>query len=189
MLRLTGGVFRGRMIETPKSHKTRPTSSMLRQALFNSLQTLISEAKVVDLFAGSGALGFEALSRGAAHVHFIENNKAALASLKKNVQSLDVRGSVQVIDARVEDSVKELILSGPFDLVLADPPYAGGFELPLIHEWPWNQLLTPGGRFCLEWGPLKSGTHSLPDQTEFLVKVREKNYGDSRLTTYERVSE
>ena len=80
----------------------------------------------------------------------------------------------------------------PFDLVLADPPYAEGWEEKLLKELPWAELLARGGRFCLEWGKLKSQNFregELPERFPFLVKVREKPYGDSVLTTYERTDE
>lgn len=75
---------------------------------------------------------------------------------------------------------------GPFDVVLADPPYEGGWEARLLSEMDWQSVLTPGGHFCLEWGTLKSDVSELPEEAGVLVKVREKNYGDSVLTTYQR---
>src|SRR4051812_18174623 len=90
MLRITGGEFRGRSLHAPKGDHTRPTQSKLRQALFNSLQASLPDARVLDLFAGSGALGFEALSRGAAHVHFIESARPVAKLIEKNGAELRV---------------------------------------------------------------------------------------------------
>lgn len=178
------------MIKTPQGHSTRPTQARLRQALFNSLQAEIPEARVLDLFAGSGALGFEALSRGAERLVAVENAKTALKLFEANVAALRVGHKIRVLGAPVEKSVEPLVgiaeREGPFDLVLADPPYAGGWELKLLTEFPWDRLLREGGHFCLEWGVQKSQVSELPESTAFLEKVREKNYGDSILTTYRR---
>jgi 16S rRNA (guanine966-N2)-methyltransferase len=171
MIRLTGGLFRGRIIHTPAHNSTRPTQARLRQALFNSLQAHTESAKVLDLFAGSGALGFEALSRGAQEVVFVEKAKSATA----------------LISASVETTIEKLKLLGPFDLIFADPPYEEGWEIKLLTLWPWESLLSEQGHLCLEWGSLKSQVSELPDDTNSLEKVREKHYGDSVLTTYKRI--
>lgn len=189
MLRLTGGEFRGRMIKTPSGTNTRPTQARLRQALLNSLQASIPGSRVLDLFAGSGALGFEALSRGAEFVAFVETSKPALALLNQNAKELKVMERVKVLGDSVEKSARALETLGPFDVIFADPPYAEGWETKLLETFPWEKLLAPDGMFCLEWGMQKSQVKELPDNTPFLVKVREKNYGDSVLTTYQRPNE
>lgn len=190
MLRITGGEFRGRFIQTPPDrpgkNTVRPTQARLRQALFNSIQMIVPEAKVLDLFAGSGALGFEALSRGASSVVFVEEAPVALKCLTRNVADFKVNERVQIIGDSMERVSKRLTGYGPFDLVLADPPYAEGWEMKLLETLPWDQLLTPEGHFVLEWGTQKSQVSELPERPPFLVKVREKNYGDSVLTTYQR---
>ncbi|MGK5083285.1 16S rRNA (guanine(966)-N(2))-methyltransferase RsmD [Bdellovibrionota bacterium FG-1] len=192
MIRLTGGEFRGRSIQTPPERAghafLRPTQARLRQALFNSLQFVIPEARVLDLFGGSGALGFEALSRGASFAVFIENAKPAIQLIQKNAVSLGVLDRVQVIDDSVERTNKHMAGRKPFDLILADPPYAAGWEMKLLEQLSWEQLLVPEGYFCLEWGAQKSQVQELPEKTDFLTKVREKKYSDSILTTYQRTS-
>jgi len=192
ILKITGGEFCGRLIQTPKDLKTRPTQARLRQALFNSLQTVIPGARVLDLFAGSGALGFEALSRGAESVVFVETSRTALKLIEKNAELLGVKNQVTVLSETVKHVWSLLKSSPPFDLVLADPPYEDGWEDFLLSEMPWNELLTDAGYFCLEWGIQKSQNHrgenSLPDRAPCLVKVREKNYGDSVLTSYRKES-
>jgi 16S rRNA (guanine(966)-N(2))-methyltransferase RsmD len=189
MLRLTGGTFRGRVIQTPKNDRTRPTQARLRQALFNSLQSSIPQAKVLDLFAGSGALGFEALSRGAEHVTFVEMDRSAIRVLEKNIETLKVQQQVVVVNDSVDSSVSRIRSLGPFDLILADPPYEGGWETKLLNTLPWRELLTEEGIFCLEWGVQKSIVSELPDELPDLIKVREKNYGDSMLSTFQKKTE
>lgn len=188
MIRLTGGLFRGRSIQTPTGSRTRPTQAKLRQALFNSLQHSIPDARVLDLFAGSGALGFEALSRGASHVTFVEKAKSVVSLIEKNAALLEVKDQVRVIGDSIEHGQKLFLEDAPFDLILADPPYAHGWELKLLTGLPWDKLLAPQGYFCLEWGIQKTQPIILPDTLPFLVKTREKNYGDSVLTTYLRES-
>ena len=99
---------------------------------------------------------------------------------------MKVQDRVQIVTAAVEDCLPRLRADLPFDLVLADPPYGGGWESRLLSELPWDELLSPGGHFCLEWGTQKSKVDELPGSVPFLVKIREKNYGDSILTTYRR---
>lgn len=184
MLRITGGVFRGRTLQTLAGQNTRPTQAKLRQALFNSVQTQLSQATVLDLFAGSGALGFEALSRGASEVVFVESSRAALQVIEANAEALEVENRIHIVGGSVESVSTPLARFAPFDLVLADPPYEENWEMKLLTTLPWGELLNEGGRFCLEWGLRKSAVTNLPDRVPFLEKIREKNYGDSVLTTY-----
>lgn len=186
MLRITGGTLRGRMIATPANQRTRPTQARLRQALFNSIQSHTPEAKVLDLFAGSGSLGFEALSRGASEIVFVEDSKIAAQLIRKNSADLKVDSQIHIVQEKVELALKRFRRLAPFDLILADPPYSEGWEMKLLQTLPWGELLRDGGLFCLEWGTQKSQVEELPEKVSHLVKVREKNYGDSALTTYEK---
>ena len=189
MLRITAGDFKGRSIRTPSNSKTRPTQAKLRQALFNSIQASIPDARVLDLFAGSGALGFEALSRGAQDVVFVESVASVSKLIQSNAESLEVSNRVQLLVGSVDLILGKLLKLGTFDLVLADPPYDGGWTQKLLFQYPWKELLVPNGIFCLEWGLDKTGPKELPNEVPFLVKIREKNYGDSVLTTFQRTEE
>ncbi|MBU6374944.1 MAG: 16S rRNA (guanine(966)-N(2))-methyltransferase RsmD [Bdellovibrionales bacterium] len=198
MLRITGGQFGGRKLHSPADSgphagKTRPTQAKLRQALFNTLQFEVAGARVLDLFAGAGTLGFEALSRGAASVLFVEASRPVCKLIERNATDLGIRDSVEVLTEKVEKSGSQLERAGPFDLVLADPPYLMGVELDLLSgKWfDWRKLLSPGGKLYVEWGRTKSQFRDLPDEVALpekggaLIKIREKNYGDSILTTYQ----
>lgn len=186
MIRITGGEFRGRSIATPANDRTRPTQAKLRQALFNSLQAAIPGSRILDLFAGSGALGFEGLSRGAVDATFVESAKPAVTLIEKSAKILGVEDRIRVLGDSVDRVLPRLLAAGPFDVVFADPPYAGGWESRLLSELDWEKLLAPAGYFCLEWGTQKSRVDQLPESVPFLVKTREKIYGDSVLTTYQR---
>jgi 16S rRNA (guanine966-N2)-methyltransferase len=140
---------------------------------------------VLDLFAGSGALGFEALSRGAAHVVFIEKSRSVVQIIERNAKNLGVEDRIEIIMAPLDEAWNEIGKQPPFDIVMADPPYSEGWEERLLAEAPWDHLLEPQGLFVIEWGLQKAQSPALPDQSGKLVKVREKNYGDSVLTTFE----
>ncbi|OFZ18955.1 MAG: 16S rRNA (guanine(966)-N(2))-methyltransferase RsmD [Bdellovibrionales bacterium GWB1_55_8] len=193
MLRLTGGEFRGRMIHSPAGLHTRPTQARLRQALFNSIQLLIPDSNVLDLFAGAGTLGFEAISRGARKVTFVEHDRSSFRLLEKNVEELGIHDRVELVGESVERAVPRLLRGAPFDIVIADPPYAEGWEKRILSGFEgkisWQEVLAPGGNLLIEWGRLKSRDfkmEELPESAPFLAKVREKIYGESVLTTYER---
>lgn len=179
-LKITGGEFRGRPVKTPPTFKTRPTQAKLREALFSSIQAHLPDAHVLDLFAGSGALSWEALSRGAADAILVENDRQALRVIRENIEYFGLGDRVQLIAQSFERAYSQL-LSRSFDLVLADPPYRRGFEQKLL-EWDWEKILSPGGRFVLEAAFQKQAP--LPDETTSLVKVREKAYGETVLVTY-----
>ncbi|MDQ4011847.1 MAG: 16S rRNA (guanine(966)-N(2))-methyltransferase RsmD [Actinomycetota bacterium] len=126
MVRIVAGVAGGRRLAVPP-HGTRPTSDRVREAIFSALQARrdLNGARVLDLYAGSGALGLEALSRGAAHVRFVESDRRAAAVLRRNVDALGLAG------AQVTTGTVQAVLSGDlgdprecYDVVLADPPYA-----------------------------------------------------------------
>lgn len=129
---ITGGAWRGRRLVVPPGLSTRPTRSLVRQALFNLLgPDAIEGAQVLDLYSGSGALGLEALSRGAAVVHFVESDRRALEALRQNLETCGAerdRAHVLPVDCR------RLLLAnaGPFQLVTADPPFALHDALPTL---------------------------------------------------------
>ena len=122
-IRIIAGEFKGRRIKTPDSGKVRPTADRVREAWFSILQHWIPEARVLDLFAGSGALGFESLSRGAVSVDFVEVHRASLSVLKANAVSLKVEDRVTI--HRVDGlRFPERLSPGAYDVAFADPPYA-----------------------------------------------------------------
>lgn len=123
-LRITGGRFRSRLLDTPLGQNTRPTRSLVREAAFNMLQGQFEGGCVLDLFAGSGALGFEALSRGAAHAIFVDQDRRALAAIKANINSLGVQHCTTLIAGDWRQALGRLSQEGQaIDLVFLDPPY------------------------------------------------------------------
>ena len=123
---------------------------------------------------------------------FVETGRTPLKLIGQNASELGVDQRVKILSADVRHLMKELAGEPPFDIVLADPPYEEGWELKLLNDLPWAELLALGGVFCMEWGSIKSQvveSGGLPEKVPFLAKVREKNYGDSVLTTFERTPE
>jgi 16S rRNA (guanine966-N2)-methyltransferase len=131
-LRIVSGSFRGKALAAPKGEATRPTSDRARQAIFNILEHAawspgVRDLRVIDLFAGSGALGFEALSRGAAFCLFVETDEAARGAIRENVEALGLFGATRVHRRDATDLGFRPGSDGPaFDLAFLDPPYAKG---------------------------------------------------------------
>jgi 16S rRNA (guanine966-N2)-methyltransferase len=171
-VRVVAGELRGRKIDAPPGRDTRPTTDKVREALFNALGSLdlVRDAVVVDLFAGSGALGIEALSRGAAEVIFVERDRTALQTLRSNLATLGLEGRSRVVQGDVLATVSRF----PADLVLADPPYdfEGWPELLAAVDAPF--VVAEAGR-SLELGP------------DGWAVVRSKRYGRTWVTFFERI--
>ena len=147
-MRITGGGLARRTLEAPRGDRTRPTTDRVREALFSALgsRTTLAGARVVDLFAGSGALGLEALSRGAVHATFVEQHAPTLALARRNAVALGVADQAAFVRA---DALAHLRRTpGPFDLILADPPY--GLDRLAALPGEARPRLAPGGLLVLE---------------------------------------
>ena len=124
-LRLTGGALRSRSVRTPSGRAVRPTPARVKEALFSILSDRVVDANVLDLFAGTGALGFEALSRGAAHATFVEAHRPTADALRAAARDLGLGERATVVFAPAERAARTV--TGRFDLVFADPPYVQPF--------------------------------------------------------------
>ena len=148
-MRIIAGEWRGRPLLAPPGMATRPTSDRVRETLFSMLASRIGSfegLRIADLFAGSGALGFEALSRGAAQAAFVETHQKAAAAIRTNAEKLGAKDRVQVLAS----SALALPRSDPFDLIFADPPYASGSGSAVVEAVIAANWLTPGGWLCVE---------------------------------------
>ena len=125
-MRITGGTHRSRALHAPRGDRTRPTSDRVREALFAILgaRRSFEGLRVLDLYAGTGALALEALSRGAAHATLVESAKGARDCILANVEALNLQTRVRIVGCPVERATRAIAEQAPFDLVLADPPYA-----------------------------------------------------------------
>jgi 16S rRNA (guanine966-N2)-methyltransferase len=181
-MRIISGLAGGIQIKVPEA-VTRPTTDKVRQALFSSLGELVVGARVLDLFAGSGALGLEALSRGSASCLFVDQHRGAVDAIKANLAKSRLQGGV----VRVGDALRvlgELTATNPtgFDLIFADPPYAHqvrdkNWALELLQSPSLRQVLAPGGSFLLE---CRVATTDLSPEWGWNV-VRDREYGSTRL--------
>jgi 16S rRNA (guanine966-N2)-methyltransferase len=178
-LRITGGTARGRSVESPVSGEVRPTGAKVRQALFNILAFRMSEARVLDICAGTGLIGIEALSRGAGSLISIEENRALAKAIETTLKKLKLDGEVICGDFR---RVLPILEPKSFDIIFADPPY----KSPHISEIPLSvakhDLLDDGGLLVIEH--LK-GFKFGPDCQE-LTLTSTRNYGQTSLSFFSR---
>jgi 16S rRNA (guanine966-N2)-methyltransferase len=183
VLKITSGVHRGRLIQSPPGFKTRPTSERVRQAWLNCLQIQLPDSRILDLFSGSGALGLEALSRGAGYALFIEENAKVAQLIQQNAKTLGLQDQSQVWVKRAEACLPLLLNEAPFDFVFMDPPYEKGFEEKILATFQWQTILTESGKLCIESAHRKQGGFTPPPTLKI---VRDEKYGDTQLTFYMR---
>jgi 16S rRNA (guanine(966)-N(2))-methyltransferase RsmD len=174
-MRVIAGEFRSRKLVAPPGEATRPTPDRLRESLFSILQLKIEGAVFYDLYAGSGAVGIEALSRGAARAVFVESSREALAALHENLKSLQVGGRAQVVNKRVH----QFLASGVRGIVFADPPYT----LPKEYEKFFGAL--SGHTENIEELLVQHGRRlAVPTRIGNLERHRELKQGDNVVSFY-----
>ena len=183
-MRITGGTFRSRPIRAPKGDRTRPTSDRVREALFSMLEAdrPIAGARVLDLYAGSGALALEALSRGAGHATLVEKDRPALAAIAGNIEALGVEAATRVIAVEVGRCAPRLNKEG-FDLIFADPPYRdvpSGELTRSLEPILGAGLMRQNARFVLEL----SSRDALPELAP-LALVKRRTYGDTEIAIFD----
>jgi 16S rRNA (guanine966-N2)-methyltransferase len=179
-MRIIAGSRKGSRIFAPKGTETRPTGDRVREAAFNLLGPDAAEGtKVLDLFAGSGAMGLEALSRGAASATFVESDRDACRTINRNLDKLEL-GGAKVLCQDALTALRNDVRSGRrYDLVLVDPPYRrfSSLQNALIQYLP--EVVEPGGLLIVET--------SAKDEPELpLTRLKSRRYGSARLTLFER---
>jgi len=178
-MRVIAGRAKGRRLAGPRSRGTRPTSDLVRGAVFSALESMGAElTRVLDVYAGSGALGIEALSRGAQWCDFVEKDGRACASIRENLAKTGFEGQAKV---RCEPAERMLArLEGPYTLVLADPPYAHEATATLERLAEWG--LAEAGRtvLVLEHSSREEG----PERLGELSQVKTLRHGDSAVSIY-----
>ena len=189
-MRVIAGVYRSRLLSAPRGTATRPTSDRLRETLFNVIAPRLPGARFADLYAGSGAVGIEALSRGAAYVYFAEKAPAAVAAIRANLAMLKVaqgfaieeRGVGALLNGWIERSAKGTL--SPLDVIVLDPPWESATEytatLALLGSARGSALLAPGAAVVAE----HSARVPLPERFGSLVQTRTKKQGDAALAFY-----
>lgn len=181
-MHIIGGKHKKRTLHVPHSQDVRPTSSLLRESLFNICQMQIEGARFLDLFAGSGAMGLEAISRGAKQATFVDKNKASLVAMKKNIELMHEEGATRLLFMDALKGLEKLSDEGArFDIIYADPPYNMGFSLKILDFLDSHPLLAEGGVLFIEDAafenpPLKS-----------LIWKKDRKFGRALLREYDRV--
>jgi 16S rRNA (guanine966-N2)-methyltransferase len=184
-MRVIAGSLGGRRLVAPRGRDTRPTADRVKEALFMALEPLAGLA-VVDLYAGSGALGIEALSRGAASVEFVDDDPRALAALHENLRTLGLEDRARVRRLALPRAMTRLGASlGAADLVLLDPPYGDDRALATLEALSRAGVLREGVRIVAEHG-LRDG---LPGRIGRLARERERRYGQTLVTTFRVVDD
>lgn len=179
VLRITGGECRGRVITGPEGLEVRPTASKIRQAFFNIISNRIVDARFVDVCAGSGLMGIEALSRGAQSLIAIEENRRFAQAIEKNCEKFGYKQRSEVIcgDAR---KVLALLNPNEADVIFADPPYKSQLAEPILRAVDKNQLLAQGGILVIE--------HAIdmppPDSLNTLQMYDRRKYGQTAVSFY-----
>ena len=176
-MRVIAGHFKGRRLKSPVWDGLRPTSDKLRETLFNVLAPRIEGARVFDGYAGTGALGIEALSRGAAHVTFIEKHRRAAALIEENLKACGVEGGYTIRCAEAAAALDALPVADAFDLILLDPPY----DIDNV-----SAALAAAARHVATRGlvVLERATRREPEAPAALRRVRDVKSGDSTLTFF-----
>ena len=183
-MRITGGEYRGRSVAAPSAPSLRPTQDRVREALFGILAPEIAGADFLDLFAGTGAVGLEALSRGARRATFVESNRRHPAVLHANVAALGAgdRAEVVAADAYRWMSSRQ---GGGFSIAFADPPYALGEErgyASVLAALASHGVVRPGGLFVAEMTAVQK-----PEETPGWDLLRDRTYGKTRLCIWRRI--
>ena len=179
-MRIIAGEAGGRKIKAPEDNRIRPTSDKVREAVFNMLQMYTEDAVVADIFCGTGCLGLEALSRGAARCFFFDNSRKSMALTEENIRTcrMEDRAETDVCDFRKAVA----LLPEPVDMAFLDPPYETGMLQECIELLSKQGRIKEGGLIIAE----HPKTEKLPDEYFGFSKKREKKYGMIMVTIYQR---
>lgn len=183
-MRVIAGEFRGRKLQSLPGKEIRPTSDKVKGALFNMIGPFFEGGRGLDLFAGTGSLGIEALSRGLGHVVFVDRHRQAVRLVQTNLHALGLEEKSEVYCMDAQAALARFAADGrQFDLVFLDPPYALGLA-------PLNWLYEAGGRGILAEDATVVLEHdarvAVPDQVGILEKLKSRRYGSSMLTIFRR---
>lgn len=179
-MRIAGGIGRGQRLKVPAGARVRPTSDKVKQALFNILGDRVAGASFLDLFAGAGGIGIEALSRGASRVVFVDGSRESVAAIKHNLELAKVGDRAEVVLSKAEAFLNKPSL--PFDIVFLDPPYAGEMQ-PLLDQLAASGVVSPEGIVIAEHFKKQPS----PEKAGALTLYREARYGDTVLAFYKMV--
>jgi 16S rRNA (guanine(966)-N(2))-methyltransferase RsmD len=180
-MRVIAGNFKGRRFGTPRGRRTRPTADQVRIALMDSLAPWLPGARFLDLFAGAGGVGIEALSRGAAEAVFVETDAMALRALRANLLTLELRRRGRVLRQDAGKAVESLMRAGErFRLIFLDPPYEGPLAARTLDSLGTGALLEPRGLVVVQ----HLTKVSLPESIGVLRRFKTRRFGETTLTFF-----
>ncbi len=187
-MRVIAGSAKGRRIGVPKGRGTRPTADRVRRALFDSLDAQLEGTRFLDLFAGSGAVGIEALSRGASECVFVERSRRVAEAILANLSECRLGEFATVLALQIGDALAHLAAEGqPFDFIFLDPPYAdaAAYAQTLEQLAALPALFSPRVQVIVQ----HLSKLELPEHAGALTRTRVRHFGETALTTYERSPE
>jgi len=183
-MRITGGELNGRVLVSPGRLNIRPTSSKVRQAVFNILGNDISGLRIIDFFAGTGIMGIEALSRGGEWVLFIDNSKKSLSLIKKNLELCGISSKGYILKKDLTEGIPQhdKIKQGSIDLAFLDPPYGKEIIPGILDLIVKSKIMADGSYIVTE----SMKNDFLPDKTGDFYLVRTRQYGETKIDIYKR---
>jgi 16S rRNA (guanine966-N2)-methyltransferase len=181
-MRITGGTARGRGLRGPRDARIRPTSDKVRSAIFNVLAARhgVEGRRILDLFGGTGALGLEALSRGAAHVTFIDTSALACRLIRENLELAGFTSRGNVIRGSLPTALARVIGEAPYHGALVDPPYRLGLGERTLHALATGDALSSEAWIVVE----HAYGEALPERIDRFARSTERRYGDTALSIY-----
>lgn len=181
-MRVIAGTHRGRRLYTPRTYHLRPTSDRVRGALFSILGTRLAKSRMLDLYAGTGAVGIEALSRGAAHVTSVESDREALELLRRNMRICQINEELSIRAQTVQQFLRNPDQwNGPYDVVFADPPYSDTEDCASLLSEPQSEDLLSADSWLIIEHATRTTLPIAVGRTQFLRRYR---YGDTTLSVY-----
>ncbi|PAB58880.1 16S rRNA (guanine(966)-N(2))-methyltransferase RsmD [Anaeromicrobium sediminis] len=182
-MRVISGRARGRRLNSPKGTNTRPTTDRVKESIFSIINFYIQDSKILDLFAGTGALGIEAISRGAEYGVFVDNDKNSIKTIKENLENMGFEKESTVLYCDVDAAISKLSTKGEkFHIIFMDPPYLKGFIEPSLEKIYNSEILTEDGIILIE--------HDVKDilieNIAGFYKYKEKKYGNTLISIYKK---
>ncbi len=180
-MKIIGGSAGGRPLKTPSGDETRPTSSLVRESMFNILGSPSETTTVLDLFAGTGSLGFEALSRGAQYACFVDSSPKAFSSIQRNAITLNMNDQCAIYKSTMFSAVHTLMQENrQFDWIFADPPYHKAMAQKTLKTLSKTTLLKPDGTCIIE----HDKRQDMPSDLASLIQYDQRIYGDTAISFY-----
>lgn len=181
-MRVISGSARGKKLRSPKDESVRPTLDRIKENIFNIIGFDIKESVVLDLFAGSGGLGIEALSRGASHCTFVDKDKSSITLVQANLKDTRLERNAEAYQMDAEKAIEKFYSKGKkFDYIFLDPPYQQGVIQKILKQLQKCNIMQEEGIIIVE----TDGLENLPDEIYHFTKMKEREYSNTKISIYE----